>query len=529
MRARVILSRVWERRREGSRRRLRRRHVVAAVVALAVGIGAAGGVMHSFAEAAPDSLPGNCNQSFGELPDICPSLPTNTIDNGGEPYLEILHDGTKRYRFDAVLWNAGGAFELEGINCSSGICPQVQQRIWEGDGVPDGPSRAESIPGRLIFDVGDGHNHYHYENAARYEIVVPGGTNLVAAKVGFCMFDTYPDPHPTPNIPPRHYTGNCPLDGNTVEMGIARGWGDYYNAPLTYQWIVVNGLRAGTHTLRATVNPGREFIEANYANNVLDTTREIPGATANDVNTTTEPDTPLTVELSGSVEGRGVLVKRSGQNIRGAGDSIQFQIINGPTNGTITAIQRTGNTTAEVAYTPSPGYLGPDTFTYQTTDSRGLTSLVRTVSINVAEPPPPPPPPPVEQPPPPAAQKDQKDKKTTELDSRPTKPRRLTMNGTRASETIRATGAAEIINGKAGNDTIYARGGRDLVRGGKGNDRIFGGAGIDILLAGRGNDVIRARDGKRDVVDCGRGKKDRAIVDVLDRVAANCEKVVLPA
>ena len=36
-----------------------------------------------------------------------------------------------------------------------------------------------------------------------------------------------------------------------------------------------------------------------------------------------------------------------------------------------------------------------------------------------------------------------------------------------------------------------------------------------------GNDVIEARDGEQDTIDCGVGE-DRAVVDAVDVVAANC-------
>jgi Ca2+-binding RTX toxin-like protein len=53
-----------------------------------------------------------------------------------------------------------------------------------------------------------------------------------------------------------------------------------------------------------------------------------------------------------------------------------------------------------------------------------------------------------------------------------------------------------------------------------------GGAGTDRLYGGPGNDVLRARDGQRDVVDCGPGR-DTAYVDRLDRVSG-CETVRKP-
>jgi YVTN family beta-propeller protein len=89
------------------------------------------------------------------------------------------------------------------------------------------------------------------------------------------------------------------------------------------------------------------------------------------------------------------------------------------------------------------------------------------------------------------------------------------------------------LNGNAGDDVLYGAGGRDELSGGKGRDRLHGGDGNDELTGGpgvnrysggRGNDRIKARNGRRETVDCGAGKRDRATVDRKDRVRA-CERV----
>ncbi len=78
------------------------------------------------------------------------------------------------------------------------------------------------------------------------------------------------------------------------------------------------------------------------------------------------------------------------------------------------------------------------------------------------------------------------------------------------------TGDANVLKTKGGADTIRAGGGRDKINPGKGKDEVEGGPG---------NDLIRARDGKRDVIDCGAGKRDKVIADRKDRVK-RCKKVV---
>ena len=79
------------------------------------------------------------------------------------------------------------------------------------------------------------------------------------------------------------------------------------------------------------------------------------------------------------------------------------------------------------------------------------------------------------------------------------------------------------MNGGAGNDVAYGGPGNDAVSGGAGNDAAYGGPGTDSVKGGAGNDIIFARDGRRDVIDCGPGR-DIATVDPIDRTR-HCEIV----
>jgi hypothetical protein len=91
----------------------------------------------------------------------------------------------------------------------------------------------------------------------------------------------------------------------------------------------------------------------------------------------------------------------------------------------------------------------------------------------------------------------------------------------------------DVLNGGDGNDSLYGAGGNDTLNGGKGNDKLFGGGGNDKLNGGRGtntyrggsgNETVNARNGKKETVDCGPGKKDVASVDRKDKTKG-CEKV----
>jgi hypothetical protein len=96
--------------------------------------------------------------------------------------------------------------------------------------------------------------------------------------------------------------------------------------------------------------------------------------------------------------------------------------------------------------------------------------------------------------------------------------------GTDFSDRIRGTDAGEEICARAGNDLVEGLRGADRIDGGWGGDRIYGGPGRDRLIGGRGDDVLFARDGWRDVVDCGWGL-DRVFADRIDRVLRGCEEV----
>ena len=100
---------------------------------------------------------------------------------------------------------------------------------------------------------------------------------------------------------------------------------------------------------------------------------------------------------------------------------------------------------------------------------------------------------------------------------------------------------ADVLDGDGGDDTLSGGDGRDRLFGGAGNDRVLGGAkgdelrgdtgddrlfpgpGRDRVWGGAGNDVISARDGSRDVIDCGPGL-DRVTADRRDRLRG-CERV----
>jgi hypothetical protein len=153
-----------------------------------------------------------------------------------------------------------------------------------------------------LFEFATCHNHYHFRHYALYQLIDPNtGFIWKAAKRGFCMLDTDPNPQwlggPVPGQP--QYL-NCGAVGIPGHQGISAGWADTYNLHLGGQYFVLDGgdgqpvVPAGTYILRITVNPPfvakrrepcpfvdtngfcHQLPESNYDNNVGDVTINIP-------------------------------------------------------------------------------------------------------------------------------------------------------------------------------------------------------------------------------------------------------------
>ena len=86
--------------------------------------------------------------------------------------------------------------------------------------------------------------------------------------------------------------------------------------------------------------------------------------------------------------------------------------------------------------------------------------------------------------------------------------------GTRRNDRLKGTAGGDRLRGGRGNDKISGKGGDDCLSGGRGKDRVSG---------GDGDDKVKVRDGERDRVNCGKGKKDQVTADRNDTLRG-CEK-----
>lgn len=126
---------------------------------------------------------------------------------------------------------------------------------------------ALGIPANLpeLFHYSACHDHFHFDEFARYELL--DGDQLVATghKQAFCLLDTlsWAWPFALPQF-------DC------SNQGISRGFSDYYESGLPCQWVDITGLPAGDYTLRITLNqprPGHALpllIERRYDNDSVE-------------------------------------------------------------------------------------------------------------------------------------------------------------------------------------------------------------------------------------------------------------------
>lgn len=99
--------------------------------------------------------------------------------------------------------------------------------------------------------------------------------------------------------------------------------------------------------------------------------------------------------------------------------------------------------------------------------------------------------------------------------------------GERGNDVVAGWSGADTLGGGPGSDGLLGFGGDDTLKGGPGADALFGQKGRDRFFGGPGLDVLLARDGRRDrVVNCGRGSRQQAVVDVRDPRAKRCVELL---
>jgi hypothetical protein len=145
-----------------------------------------------------------------------------------------------------------------------------------------------------LYEFATCHQHFHFRNYATYELIDPATGHIwKAAKRGFCMLDTDPNPAYMGQPPRNPEFRNCGTLTTHGNQGISHGWTDTYRFFLGGQYFVLDGgdgqppVPPGQYIIRITANPAfqgsstqpcrvldtatglcHNFAESNYTNNV---------------------------------------------------------------------------------------------------------------------------------------------------------------------------------------------------------------------------------------------------------------------
>jgi hypothetical protein len=192
--------------------------------------------------------------------------------------VRITPAGRHRLRFTTTTANLGaGVVELEPVR---GDCDEdgdlendrtAVQHIYvdeDGNGIYDPAvdvTSEEATVGCFVFHAI--HDHWHFEDFARYRLLDPRTDLVVAsqAKVGFCVVDNYRWRGDLPGSPAAATYRSCQPD---AVQGLSVGWADVYPAFLAAQWLDVSGLSPGRYCLVQRIDPGGRIAEADDGNNV---------------------------------------------------------------------------------------------------------------------------------------------------------------------------------------------------------------------------------------------------------------------
>src|SRR5947207_371520 len=175
--------------------------------------------------------------------------------------------GRKLLRFSNAVANFGdGPFEVIPVNDATSGTTEAYQRLYSHDTNGNWFVVATNHIGTFAFHPA--HNHWHFENFARYELhdVSPDGSvgsNVFAAaeKVSFCLVDdVFLDPV-LEHAASQSYT-NC---GQLKPQGISVGWVDVYPWTLPDQDLDITGIPDGDYWLVSTADPGNVISESSGA------------------------------------------------------------------------------------------------------------------------------------------------------------------------------------------------------------------------------------------------------------------------
>jgi hypothetical protein len=195
-------------------------------------------------------------------------LPNLSVLPAHDLFVENL-EGRDQLEFGATLWNAGpGPLVIEGFRQGADDLMTATQFLYE-----NGQAVSNQVIGSFQFDRRPGHFHWHFLDAARYDLLDSAGSQvLLSGKQSFCLAPTDPIDLLVDGAdlqPDRLglWSACGGEDGIWIREVMPVGWGDTYFQYVAGQSFDVTDLPNGTYKLRVTTNPENVIRETSYADN----------------------------------------------------------------------------------------------------------------------------------------------------------------------------------------------------------------------------------------------------------------------
>jgi hypothetical protein len=195
------------------------------------------------------------------VPDLR-ALPAFQISTSNAGELDLLN-------FGAVTWNAGPApMVIDGFR--SPTDPELMDGYQTF--YADGKAIGSAPIGTLEYHRGGGHDHWHFQDFSRYELVSEQGKSQLSGKQSWCLANNYPVDLTLPGVvwtlQQESLATSCGSeDALWVRQVLAVGWGDLYMQSVSGQSFDITDLPNGVYTIRITANPEGNLYEASTRNN----------------------------------------------------------------------------------------------------------------------------------------------------------------------------------------------------------------------------------------------------------------------
>ncbi|GAA4694706.1 lysyl oxidase family protein [Nocardioides conyzicola] len=182
-----------------------------------------------------------------------------------------LSKNSKYLRFSATVWNAGDSpLVVDGFRQNGKDLMDAYQYFFDADGNQTG---YQSV-GHLHWDPKPSHQHWHFEDFARYSLLRKDKTEAaVSKKEAFCLANTDAVDLTVPSAAWKPENTNLATScGDYSSLSIrevlAAGWGDTYTQYRAGQSFPIAKLPNGVYYIAVAANPDGHLVETSTTNNV---------------------------------------------------------------------------------------------------------------------------------------------------------------------------------------------------------------------------------------------------------------------